>query len=290
MQSRFRDWGDARVFLAVMREGSTLAAARVIGINQTTVARRVDALEHVLGLKLFEKTTRGACPTKDAMRLKPLAEALEAAANQFETEAMRVQNLAKPPIRITLFDRAMFGNFGKIVAEFVDQNPGITFEFIAAERILDLIKGEADVALRLSASIDDDRLIARKIGSTQWTYYASHNYVEKHGTPERFSDDMGPHRVVLLSHVRSNRPNVLRCVSANELQLAIQSGQGIGPMPIFEGDRNPELVRCFDPPPEGADISVWLVTSPEARKREEVRRFTAFAAKRISKFLKGVTN
>ena len=287
MQSRFKDWGDVRVFLAVLREGSTLAAARVLGINQTTVSRRIDALEHVLGLTLFEKTPRGACPTEAALRVQSFAETLENAALEFETEAIREQNRAKPPIRITLFDRGMFGNIGNIVAEFVDDNPGVSFEFLASERIFDLVKGEADIALRLSPNIDDERLTARKIGSTQWTYYASRTYAEIHGTPDNFSDDMGPHRVVLLSHVGSNRANILRCVSADDLRMAIQTGQGIGPMPIFDGDRNPDLIRCFDPPPEGADLSVWLVTSPEARKRDEVRRFTAFAADKISQFLKG---
>ena len=63
MQSKFREWGDFRVFLAVMREGSTLAASRGLGINQTTVSRRIDVLENALGVTFFEKSTRGACPT-----------------------------------------------------------------------------------------------------------------------------------------------------------------------------------------------------------------------------------
>lgn len=286
MQNRFKDWGDARVFLAVLREGSTLAAARVLGINQTTVARRIDALEHVLGLQLFEKTTRGACPTQAALRLQTLAETLETAALEFESEALKEQNRAKPPIRITAFDRAMFGNIGEIVAQFVENNPTTTFEFIAAERILDLVKGEADVAIRLSPSIKDDRLFARKVGTSCWTYYAARSYAEKHGTPDSFASDMGPHRVILLSHVPTERSNILRCVSAEDLRMAIRTGQGIGPMPIFDGDRDPDLVRCFDPP-EGSDLTLWIVTSPEARERNDVRLFTAFAAEKISKNLKG---
>lgn len=105
-----------RIFLAVLREGSTLAAARVLGINQTTVARRIDVLEHVLGLTLFTKTTRGACPTEEALRLQPLAETLEAAALALEEEAQAEQMRAAPPIRITAFDTVVTANIGQVVA------------------------------------------------------------------------------------------------------------------------------------------------------------------------------
>ena len=285
MQSRFKDWGDIRIFLAVIREGSTLAALRVLGINQTTVARRLDVLEQALGLTVFEKTTRGAKPTDAALRLLPFAEALETAAKTLEHEATAENSRANPPIRITAFDHGMFGNIGQVVADYVEENPGATFEFIAAERILDLTQGDADVALRLSPSITDDRLIARKVGQTRWTYYASRSYAEKHGTPDAYTDNMEPHRVILLNHVATQRRNVMRCAGADDIRLAIRTGQGVGPLPIFDGDSDPDLVRCFDPP-EGSELPLWLVTSPEARKRPEVRRFTAFAAPRISKNLK----
>lgn len=118
-----------------------------------------------------------------------------------------------------------------------------------------------------------------------WTYYASRAYADELGTPNTFSKEMAPHRVVLLSHISSNRPNVLRCNSARDLVLAIKAGQGIGRISTRDGDGDPDLVRCFDPP-ENAEISVWLVTSPQALEREEVSRFTAYAAPKIAKNLK----
>jgi DNA-binding transcriptional LysR family regulator len=287
MQNRFKEWADVRVFLAVMREGSTLAAARVLGVNQTTVSRRVDVLEHTLGLTLFEKTTRGAAPTAAAVELLEAAEAVEAAAHAFESAAQTEVDRARPPIRITAFDHSFMGNIGQIVADYVEDNPGICFEFIASERTLDLVKGDADVALRLSPAITDDRLIARKIGDTTWTYYASHDYAERHGTPGAYCDDMGPHRVALLNHVVTKRRNVLRCANASDLRQALRSGLAVAPLPIFDGDADPDLVRCFDPPP-GSQMSIWLVTAPEAHKRPEVRRLTAHAAPLIKRNLKTV--
>ena len=287
MQNQFKDWGDARVFLAVYREGSTLAASRILGINQTTVARRIDVLEHALGLTLFEKTTRGASPTAAATRLAPLAEKLEAAARAVEAKAMEEQGRASAPIRITAFDQMVVGDLGRIVSDFVEENPSAVFEFITTERTLDLMKGDADVAIRLSPAIKDDRLIARKVGETSWTYYASRAYAAKHGTPDAFTNDMEEHRVILLGHITSSRKNVQRCVNASDLVTAITCGQGIGPIPTFLGDRNRDLVRCFDPP-SGSHLKVWVVTSPEAHKRADVRKFTAFAAPRIARYIKGL--
>lgn len=285
MQNRFRDWGDVRIFLAVMREGSTLAAARVLGINQTTVARRMDVLEQALGLQLFEKTTRGSQPTETGNTLLGAAVALEECAHAFEAQAEAERGRGRTPIRITAFDHAMMGNIGQVVSDFVKENPDATFEFIAAERTLDLMKGEADVALRMTPSIADDRLIARRVGQTKWTYYAARHYAETYGLPTEYTQDMEEHCVILLSHITTNRRNVMRCASANDARMAMQAGQGIGPLPVFDGDSDPQLVRCFDPP-EGADLPVWLISSPSAHKRPMVRRFTAFVAPLIARNLK----
>lgn len=285
MQNRFKDWGDVRVFLAVMREGSTLAASRLLGINQTTVARRINVLEHTLDVTLFYRTTRGAEPTERATALLAYAESLEQAALAFEAGAENEKGRACKPIRITAFENDSLGRIGMVVAEFATENPGVSFEFVFSERTMDLIKGEADVALRMTPAISDDRLIARKVGQTQWTYYASHAYAAVHTLPAEFSQNMEDHRVIILNHFQSKRRNIMRCASSSDMLMAIQTGQGIGPFPTTIGDANPNLVRCFDPPP-GADLPVWLITSPSAHKRPEVRNFTAFAAPRISHNLK----
>lgn len=272
-----------RVFLAVMREGSTLAASRRLGINQTTVARRIDVLEHALDLTLFERTTRGAEPTDHATALLAYAERLEHAALAFEAEAERGR--ASKPIRITAFGNGVRASLGAVVAEFVENHSGVSFEFVFSEHNLDLMKGEADIALRMAPVISDDRLIARKVGHTHWTYYASRAYAANHTLPAEFCEDMEDHRVYILNHFPSKRRNMVRCATFDDLMMAIQTGQGIGPLPVTVGDANAHLVRCFDPPP-GSDLSAWLIASPAAHKRQEIRRFMTFAAPRIARSLK----
>jgi DNA-binding transcriptional LysR family regulator len=103
-----------------------------------------------------------------------------------------------------------------------------------------------------------------------WTYYASHGYAAKHALPDEFSDDMEDHRIHLLGHVPGKRRNVVRYATSNGMMIAIQTGQGIGPFPVMVGDRNPNLIRCFAPPPF-SDLPVSLVVSPSAHQRAEVR-------------------
>ncbi|MEL6916068.1 MAG: LysR substrate-binding domain-containing protein [Pseudomonadota bacterium] len=146
-------------------------------------------------------------------------------------------------------------------------------------------QGEADVALRMAPGIADDRLVVREVGETAWTFYASRAYAEKHGLPESFVPDMGAHRVALLSHIATERRHVLRCPGANDVLMALKTGQAIGPLPIFDGDAHGELVRCFDPP-EQSKLTVYLLAGPEAYRRPEVRAFLTFAAPRIARNLR----
>ena len=169
MNSGFRNWSDLRVFLAVVREGSTLAASHKLGMAQPTVARRIDALEHTTGLVLFERSTKGFTLTQNGRELIPVAEAVEQAANAF---AHKATDLARTrPIRIT----AYAGNFSdrmiNIVNQFSSENPGTSFEFIPSVKSLDLVAGEADVALRLARSEPDPRLISRKISDARWSLF-----------------------------------------------------------------------------------------------------------------------
>ena len=101
MKSVFQTLSDVRVFLALMRAGSTLAASKTLGMAQPTVARRIDALEHVLKLVLFERNTQGFTPTQDALMLLPSAKAVEKAAKELDATAARLASSQSRTIRIT---------------------------------------------------------------------------------------------------------------------------------------------------------------------------------------------
>ncbi len=289
MKNEFRSWSDVRVFLAVIREGSTLAASRKLGIAQPTVARRIDALEHETGLILFERDTRGFRPTEGARSLLPLAEAIEAAAAGF---AGRAGDLTRTrPIRITAYSANFSPNVTRIFAEFSALHPEVEFEFLPAIKVLDLAAGDADIALRITWDEPDPNLICRKISTARFTLYGSRRYAHAQGLPGSPGNFRG-HRFVsfrreealpkfhrwLLQHASPEQ--IVMCCSEIELMnAAIRSGHGLGIMNVRLAEADDTLVPCFDPPEELSAQHLMLV-APEAYRRPEVRAFTKFFAPR----------
>jgi DNA-binding transcriptional LysR family regulator len=296
MKNEFSNWSDVRVFLAVLRAGSTLQAATALGMSQPTVARRIETLEHTLGLTLFTRDTRGFHPTAAAIALLAPAEAIEAAASEFAASANALKGSEHNTIRITAIAPAFTNNLARILSEFTQTHPNTRFQFLPADRTLDLCKGEADVAIRYARKIDDPNLICRKISEATGSLYASHDYAKRHGLPgsEHELDGhsfivfdngiMGGFHDWLYKHIRPDQI-VMRCSEFEAMRVALQSGLGIGPLGSGLGDTDDMLVRCF-PPIKNLTVTTWLLISPQAYKRPEVKQFTAFFAPRYTAMLK----
>lgn len=173
------NWDDLRYLLAVADHGSTLAAARALGINQSTVQRRLSGLEAALGLRLVERlpsgyrlTAAGAAGAAVLLAARVAATAIAGFAQQAaEAAHAGILRLTCPePIAIRLA-RAGF------VDRFHARHPAIRIQFVLADRYIDLSKGEADVAFRSGDS--DGELIGRKVADSIWAIYASRDYVER---------------------------------------------------------------------------------------------------------------
>lgn len=259
---------------------------------QPTVARRIQALEQSLHLSLFEKDTRGFRPTAEAQALIKFAEATESSANEFVGQA-RKQWSGDLPIRITAAGLNFAETFESIITEFVSENPNVRFEFIASDRALDLLAGEADVAIRHSQKFEEDKLICRKLGVGKFALYASHSYHEKYGIPTS-EQDISDHRFIVPEGDNMPRQlfdwlytrlqpaqRTMICSDWPSLLAAIQSGIGIGPIATATGDDKDGLIRCFDLP-ESASYVTMLLISPQAYRRPEVKTFTAFFAPRYT--------
>ncbi|NNF72181.1 MAG: LysR family transcriptional regulator [Rhodobacteraceae bacterium] len=290
MKSELRNWSDIRVFLAVIREGSTLAASRKLGVAQPTVARRIDTLEHETGLTLFERDTRGFKPTRAAHSLIPLAESIEDCAKRF---AAKTRELAKPrPIRITapgyFSDRVM-----EIFSEFSALNPGVAIEFVHSMRLLNLADGEADIAVRVGTDAPDDALICRTIGTERWALFGGRSYADKFDLPKT-ADDLRGHRFVTFQ--REDAPDwlhdwLLRNVSPTQIVMSfseldlmiasIKAGHGLGLVVVRFAESDAALVRCSGNIDELAR-PVTMLIAPDAYRRPEVKAFTKFFAPRYA--------
>lgn len=298
MNNALRNWSDLRVFLAVMRGGSTLAASRALCMSQPTVARRIDALEHETGLTLFHRDTRGFHPTEAARAIAAEAEAMEGAAQRLTATVL---DLARPlPIRITGFSDNFNDASFAILSDFSAAHPEITMEFLRGLRLLDLMAGEADVALRVSWRPQHPDLICRTVSHARFTLYGSPAYAERHGLPA-CPEEMAGHTIFVLRRddlppvfldwmLRYLRPDqIARTLDEHALMVAaIRSGQGLGLENLgmtAKDEAEGLMIRCFEPPEELTAPHMVLIP-PQAWRRPEVKTFAKFFIPRYAALFK----
>lgn len=295
MKNEFRNWSDVRIFLAVVREGSTLAASKVLGIAQPTVARRIEALEHECGLTLFTRDTRGFRLTEGASALVPLAEAMEKAAMAF---AEMTGEMTRPrPIRITAYTANFSPRAAQIYSAFSALHPGVQFEFLPSVKVFDLNKGEADIALRLTRTQPDPDLISRKISTARFTLFGTRAYADKYGLPDS-PDDLAGHTFVTFRREgaapalhdwlagRVAPEQIIGTYPEIELLLAaVRAGLALCLDNVRKNAGDPDLIPCFDPPEE-LNAEHLMLVSPEAWRRPDVKAFVKFFAPRYAALYK----
>ena len=145
---KIMDWNDLRYLLAVARDGSTLAAARELRVSQTTVARRIAALEEALGFPLFEKRQAGYALTPAGHDLLVRAEEVESAANAFSEAASAQSRDVSGSVKITTEEVYAITIVAPLLRELHETHPGIVIELDTSRQVRDLGAGEADISLR----------------------------------------------------------------------------------------------------------------------------------------------
>ncbi len=284
------DWNDISIFLAVAREGSTLAASKKLNINQTTVGRRVQALETALGLTLFERDTRGYALTSQGNAMLDVAASMEEAAENILTRASYLGRASDGKIRVTAAHASMAHWVLPLISEFRKHNPDIHFEANSSERYISLENGEADIAIRAADKISGDTLIVRKLPLVRWGIYCSKAYLAANGMP-RSEDDLRDHSILsypkamvegvvflkrLDQHV--DRSKIVSTVdSVVSMSASLRTEEAVGVLPCVEGDQLSDLVMCFTN--EDLTSGLWLVTSKEAYQVPRVRKFMKFIGK-----------
>jgi DNA-binding transcriptional LysR family regulator len=188
------DWNDLRYFLAIAREGSTLAAAKALGVSQPTVQRRLSALEESIKRQLVEHHPTGYRLTEFGKTLFPHAEDVERSITAFQRQLMSGGQELSGTLRVTCPEGTASRLLAPLIESFRAKYPELRVDLIMTDRRLDLAKGEAEVAVRMHKP-GDDSLIARKIADTPWSVYASRSYIKRHGRPQR-KEDLDNHAVI----------------------------------------------------------------------------------------------
>jgi DNA-binding transcriptional LysR family regulator len=281
------EWSDLRYFLAVARTGATATAARALGVNQTTCARRIAALEQSLEVTLFERTASGYKLTALGAALVAHAEQAEAGAEAFGRQVVELQRARHGLLRFTTSDWMAEQIAQSAVAEFARLYPGVRIELDVSGRRVDLTSGEADVALRGGFSLDEPTLIARKVAETPWAFYCSKAYAARNGAPRTMEEALSCPLALPAGQaediLRSLRPDLNIAYSSNStvaLIDAIADGPFVGPLPRAAGDRRDDLHCCCSV--DYATPSVWIVYPERLRGAPHVRAFVDHMFEHVS--------
>jgi DNA-binding transcriptional LysR family regulator len=279
------EWDDLRYVLAVANAGSLASAARALGVNHTTVLRRVSAFEQRLGLRLFERLPTGYVLTAGGEELIAAARHIDDTVTTLERKLAGQDLRLSGTIRITTTDTLMGSVLPEILAEFRTAHPGIQIEVAVSNLMFNLSKRDADVAIR-PAKDPPDTLVGRRVAKIAFAIYGSREYVAK----RRRIDDLAAERWVapddslagtaVANWMRAQLPTsdiTLRADSLVALRQAAQAGLGLAALPCYLGDTSPDLV-CVHPPIAAMETALWILTHEDLRHTARIRAFTEAAA------------
>jgi DNA-binding transcriptional LysR family regulator len=269
------DWNDIRYFLAVSRTGSSAGAARALGVNQTTVTRRIGELERALGATIFERRPDGYRVRPEAAELLSMAERLEAEVERFQSIGGALGR-GLDRIRVTTNEPLANAIVAPAIRLFRGRFPNVRIDLAVSPRQLDLACGEADVALRAAALADDSDLIARKVGDAFWGVYCSRDYAGVHGPPRTLADLAG-HQVLMvedpsgtrIADLAKNAAGFDRRDTLNDLCIAARAGLGVVSLPCVLGESQADLQRCFV---QSEPVTpIWLIYHQRLRQETALR-------------------
>ena len=286
-------WDDLRHLLAFARTGSMQAAAKALGVNQSTVQRRIAELEKCVGHCLVKRHVGGYQLTQLGEELLPAAVGVETAVATLERHLAACDKGLTGTVRVTCGSSlAACLRQTPLIDAFHSRHPGLRVELLISERYVDLSKGEADIAIRLGEP-RDEALVGRKIADLSWAVYASQAYVERYGRPHNV-EDLNRHLVIgcdgeitnypAARWMRSAAPHATIAARSEHWQgvmLAVKAGAGLAAMPHWQGDSS-ELVRVIDN--TGLVIPYYLLMHRDMQHTPRVRAFADFVASEIKSF------
>lgn len=280
------DWNDFRYFLAIFRAGTFAGAARELGVEHTTVGRRLNALETALGARLFIRSPEGMVPTGAGRDMLPLAEEMATRAQAIERRISGNDERMEGIVRVSVSE-ALSGYLVRQSAGLRDRHPGLMVEMLIGNHASDLLRGEADLAVRARPVTEPD-LVAKKLVCAGWSLYASPGYLSRRG-PLGEGGCLDGHDVIAFDDSLAGTPGGLWlsdharganvAMRGNSLIAVLNAaicGMGIAVIPCFLGAIEPQLQR-LTPQVVGAR-DIFLVVHPDLARVARVRAVMDFIA------------
>jgi len=274
------NWDDMRFFLALCREKSATAAGRALGVNHTTVARRIRTLESDLGTRLFEASRDGYEMTQAAENMYDHARRMEEIVQTIERDIFGQNAELKGPLKLTVAhdvaERLVIPRLG----EFVEAYPCIDLEVLTTTGLVDLAAREADIALRLTAK-PPDYLIGREVVPMRHGVYASPAYMADPNRPAKvilFRGD--PEKPEWVQQYYPDADIAMRVDDVGAMAHAVANGMGLARMPCYVGDTEPRI-RRLGQKLKPSTWGIWILSHVDLRSTARVRVAREFLVKII---------
>lgn len=281
--------GDLELLLALMR-GKTLAgAAERLKLDTSTVFRSIKRVEKQLGELLFERGRQGYVPTDLARELALHAERIESQLQEAREAVSRSGSEPSGILRITTTDTVLHGLLLPVLARFSAAQPKIDLELVAVNTIADLSRRDADVAIRATRK-PPEHLVGSRLGSIPAAVFASRSFLERGNRPLvlehadwiALDDSLADHPSVKWR--RQRYPKLVpryRCNSVLSVAGAVMCGLGVGVLPLFLMQQNPQ-VEIVDGPLKELDTDLWILAHPDTRHLRRVKLLFDFLKENIA--------
>jgi DNA-binding transcriptional LysR family regulator len=265
-------------------------------VTQPTAGRHIEALETLIGARLFTRLPSGLVPTEAARRLLPHAEAMAAAAGGLQRAASGETRDERGIVRLTAAELIGHEVLPDVLTTFCAKYPGIVIELKLSNRNEDLLRGNADIAVRM-ARPTQQALIARRIGEVKLGLFAHRSYVQAFGMPKTPAD-MSEHRLIgfdedqyVLRSADDGAPPPsraqfgFRCDNAPMQAAAVRAGIGIGALHLNTARRNTELIRVLEKT-FTFTREMWLVMHEDAKATRRIRLLFSHMAEGLTAYVK----
>ena len=277
------NWDDLKLFLAVARTGSISGAAKQLGVQHSTVSRRIRSFEEKLGTRLLERKT-------GRYELTQAGENVKEASSRIEREVLGVDGalLGKDsqqvgPLKVAALNNMASTVFMPMFANFSKSKPQVELHIIVSNIDASLSQREADVAIRLT-NTPTDTLIGKRIVTVASSIYGSRSYIDQlrkeGGEPKWIGVDCCGFHKSWTKQLDGARPHNFYSDDTQLTHSALREGLGVSILPCFMGDADPLLARYSDPDP-ALNLGLWILLHPDLKRTARVLAFRDHMEKEI---------
>lgn len=287
------DWNDFHFFLMVARQGSLNSAAKNLGVNHSTVFRRINALEKKLKVGLFERRKKGYTLTDAGRKILASVSQMEDQIHAIHRNLLGKDIQLSGNLKISTTDTLGYYWLPPYIPQFKKLYPDIRIEIIIKNRYTDLTKREADIVIP-AVNRQPGHMVGRKLAPIYFNLYASNGYIDRHGRPKDIKD-LKNHLFLLpnetLARLPANRwlrkyipPDKIAASSdkLSSLYKLAKQGLGIAPLPHYVGKADEDMLQVMEMP-KSCHHEIWILTHPDLRNSARIRAFMQYMYEEMEK-------